>query len=110
MSRIRSVHPEQWRKDSEAWGSARSNLYVIQEGDNGVLKVGIAGHPVRRLMMLQTGNYRRLHLRAVFEGTDRSCMAVEAYLLRYFDRAGGEWFFADLSEVLRVIEAFTVNE
>jgi hypothetical protein len=95
-----------WRKDGEAWGRARTNLYLVQEGDSGPIKVGIAGHPVRRLMMLQTGNPRRLYMRAVYEGTEATCVTVERYVLRYFECAGGEWLYAELDDLKRVIDAF----
>ncbi len=103
--KLLSLKKEAWRKQSEAWGHARCNLYVIEE-EGGPIKVGIAGHPARRLSMLQCGNHRRIHLRAVYCGTAQSCREVERYLLRYFQSAGGEWLYAELDDVLRVINAF----
>lgn len=105
---IKRLEVSEWRKDGEAWGRARTNLYVVQEGDDGPLKVGVAGHPVRRLMMLQTGNHRKLYLRAVYEGHESKCVAVERYILAYFESIGGEWFLADLNDVIKVIDAFSV--
>lgn len=106
MARIRSIHQKFWKPENQAWGTARAHLYVIQEGDNGPLKIGIAGHPNRRLGMLQSGNYRRLYLRAVYEGTDTACKQIEHYAHRAFERAGGEWFYADLEDVVKFLSIF----
>jgi hypothetical protein len=108
MARIRSIKPEFWRTNQDAWTHARSALYIIQEKKRGPLKVGIAGHPIRRLSMLQCGNPRKLHLRAVYEGTDEACMFVERWLLEQFEgsRIIGEWIHADLDDVLIALLQF----
>lgn len=106
MADIRIVPQDRWRKVEEPWGDARCNLYLVQEGKDGPIKVGIAGHPFRRLSGLQSGNYRRLHMRAIYEGPPGACARVERYLLKYFGTMGGEWLRAELDEVLKVLAAF----
>lgn len=107
MARIRTIEPTDWKNQNEPWGGARCNIYVIQEGDGGAIKVGVAGHPARRMSALQSGNPRPLFLRAVFSGGPRDCCDVEEYVHRHFTaRALGEWFYADLSKVTRVLQTF----
>jgi hypothetical protein len=106
MARIRSIKPEFWKKEQEAWGFARENLYLVREGEDGALKIGIAGHPVRRLASLQCGNHRKLNLVAVYSGSAAACMAVERYVLRHFGPTSGEWFWADIDDVLKFIGVF----
>lgn len=66
------------------------NIYFIQEGDEGPIKIGHAKHPIDRLISLQTGNPSELKLRACFPGYVRDEIALhkefEAYRIR------GEWF------------------
>jgi hypothetical protein len=106
LSRIRSIHRNFWRAVNEPWDGARTNLYLVQEGDGGPIKVGIAGHPFRRLSDLQCGNYRRLHMRAIYGGPPGACAQVERYLLKYFGSVGGEWLQAELDDVLKVLATF----
>jgi hypothetical protein len=106
MNRIKAVHSNFWRTVEEPWGGARTNLYLVQEGADGPIKVGIAGHPFRRLSGLQGGNYRRLHMRAIYEGPPGACAQVERYLLKYFGTVGGEWLRAELDDVLKVLSTF----
>lgn len=103
MSRIRNIPSTEWRKDREAWGGAKCNLYVIQEGAGGNIKVGIAGHPVRRLLSLQCGNPRRLYLRAVYAGDPAATRFAERFALRSF-KSRREWLKADLGEVIKLLD------
>lgn len=111
MARIRTIKPEYWKPVQEPWGFARETLYVVQEGDTGPIKIGIAAHPFRRLQNLQCGNYRKLHMRIVYEGTSASCQAVERHALKYFReyRLAGEWLSAELFEVQKYLESFLVE-
>ncbi len=106
------LHPvpsDAWLKDNQAWSAGKSLLYVIQEGESGPLKVGVAGHPVRRLASLQCGNHRKLHLRAVFRG---ACLgdaaAVEKQALESFKshRLLGEWMNVPASTLLAFLRLF----
>jgi|SRR5687768_2950171 len=83
-------------------------LYVIQEGDDCWFKIGIAGHPVRRLSSLQAGNRRLLRLVAAYAGTDAECCFFEKVALRYFKAsAGSEWVCAtDLSQITDYLDSF----
>jgi hypothetical protein len=77
-------------------------LYVIQEGDDGALKIGVSGDPSVRLARLQIGNPRPLTLLQDFPvpaGTERRLHRIlRPYCL------GGEWF-ANTREVWAVIES-----
>jgi hypothetical protein len=79
-------------------------LYVLQEGDEGPVKVGIASDPWKRLRTHQCSNARPLALKYIFWGPRGSCIAAERVVLKHFDdKRRGEWIFASLEEVVRVI-------
>lgn len=44
------------------------NVYLIQSGDNGPVKIGVANSPSQRLAQLQTGNPEKLNLIMVIKG------------------------------------------
>lgn len=83
-------------------------LYVIQEQESSYFKIGIAGHPARRLGALQAGNRRRLHIVAAYAGNDADCAYFEKVTLRYFKAtAGSEWIYAErLSNITDFLDAF----
>jgi hypothetical protein len=110
MVRIREI--DDWPGINSPWPSRLHNLYLVQEGEDGAIKVGIAAHPERRLSALQCGNCRSLQLRAVFAGSLRDCREIERVVLNYFGgrRARGEWLIADFADVLRVVRAFGEGE
>lgn len=93
MSRIRTIKPEAWKLDREVWDHAKSHLYIIQEHD-GPIKIGVAGHPIRRLSGLQSGNSRKLNLISVYAGAaaDRIAIEIEFGLKFQEKRLVGEWF------------------
>lgn len=106
MSRIRSVHPGLWTDAARQSGPA-THLYVIQEGDDGPCKVGIARNAFWRRQDLQTGNYRHLNLRAVFEADQRSVVIIaEAGVLANFSdqSLSGEWLDVPPDVLIRFIE------
>lgn len=109
MARIRTVSPRNWKSVHEPWGFARTHLYLIQEGKTGPVKIGIAGHPYRRLAMLQSGNSRRLHLRFVFEGDMETCVDIEKAVQSFFSkkRLHGEWFKCSVEEACIFLHSFT---
>jgi T5orf172 domain len=83
-------------------------LYVIQEADDSHFKIGVAGHPARRLSDLQAGNRRRLSVKAAYAGTRANCLYIEKVALKYFRAsAGSEWVYAEsLPEISEFIDAF----
>ena len=90
---LRAIPEDEWpvRRSSTAM-----HVYIIQEGDGGPVKIGIARNAFWRITDLQCGNFRRLHIRAVFEVADRSTAleiesAAHAELTRHHS-LGGEWF------------------
>lgn len=104
MSRIRSIHPDAWPvKQRGNW----RHIYVVQEGDGGPIKVGIAANAFWRLCDLQIGNWRQLHLRAVYVGDSKNEVffleqRVHAALNQY--SIGGEWFHCRLEVAIEIIE------
>ena len=70
-------------------------VYVIQEADDGDVKIGIAERPHERLRRLQTGNSRELRLLYCERASDkRSAARIERWLHEEFagHRIRGEWF------------------
>lgn len=103
MSRIRSIHPDDW--PIRFRGNFR-HLYVVQEGDAGPIKIGIAANAFWRVSELQAGNPRQLILRAVFEGPDKRLIfgleqQVHKRLSEYL--ISGEWFSCNLDHAISVI-------
>lgn len=104
MSSIRSIHPHLWPvKQRGDW----RHIYVVQEGDGGPIKVGIAANAFWRLFDLQTGNWRKLNLRAVYVGDSKN----EVFLLEQRIHAalgqhaiGGEWFDCRPEDAIELLE------
>lgn len=93
MRNVRSVLPGSWTEAAKSAGCF-SHLYVIQEGDEGPCKIGIARNAFWRRSDLQTGNWRSLHLKSVFEADDRRAAVIaEAAVLSHFraEHLSGEW-------------------
>jgi len=108
MARIRPVHPDLWADEAKA-AKLGSHVYIIQEGDSGPCKVGIARNAFWRRMDLQSGNYRPLHLRQLFQADERhQAIIAEAAVHKHFsqDRISGEWF----STPPEIIAAFLTEE
>jgi hypothetical protein len=104
MSRIRTIKPEFWRPVSQWWNGHDCHLYLVQEGEHGAIKIGVAAHPTRRLSSLQCGNKRRLHLKAVYGGTRKDCLKVERAVLQFYNGdIDREWITCDLEGVVRTI-------
>jgi hypothetical protein len=111
MARIKTIKPEFWAKENDGWGQARRHIYLIQEGADGPIKVGVAGHPTRRLTTLQAGNSRRLYLCAVYSGTPEDCCEVERQTLKHFGRLSGEWLRDNnLDDVVGFLNTFDDGE
>lgn len=101
MARIRRIEQGEWPTQNEAWIHGPC-LYLIREGEDGPIKIGIASHPTRRLGTHQCGNPRRLHLIAVYVGSRDDCRAVEKETLSRFQRRSirGEWLSVGADAVL----------
>lgn len=107
MPRIRSLHPTLFAESAKQ-SSHRHHVYIIQEGDDGPVKVGIARNAFWRRQDLQSGNFRRLYLRGVYECAERSdAVVLEARILSNFEklRIGGEWLNIDPASVAAFIDA-----
>jgi len=69
----------------------RGNVYFIQEGEDGPVKIGWAINPKRRLAAMQTGNARPLRLLGAIS-TKRRPLEREVHKRFSADRLAGEWF------------------
>jgi len=103
MARIRSIHINDW---PVAFRGQFRHLYVVQENDDGPVKIGIAANAFWRLSELQIGNHRRLRLRAVFEGQDKRHVfeleqRVHARLAEF--SISGEWFSCSSEHAISTI-------
>lgn len=90
----------------------RRCLYIIQEEATTYFKVGIAGHPLRRLSALQGGNRRKLFIRAAYHGSSNDCAYCERAVLRYFKaQPKSEWFSAEyIDDVTQFLDSFCEEE
>lgn len=101
------------------------SLYVVQEGEVGPFKIGVASHPFRRLSGLQCGNHRPLNMRALYggprslwvagsvTGLRARCRAIEAQVLAHFadERLAGEWIdVPELRWICDAIDGYRVAE
>lgn len=77
------------------------NVYFIQEGHDGPIKIGCARYVSARLSQLQMGNWKRLQVLGVIPGASKT---VERDWHRRFAsiRVFGEWF-APTVELLQAI-------
>lgn len=71
-------------------------LYFIQEGgDDGLVKVGLAKNPRRRVGELQTGNGRKLRIIAAMPDADEHIEAMVHGKLRQ-GWCSGEWYTVEI--------------
>lgn len=65
-------------------------IYVIQEGEDGPIKIGVSNDPSRRLQELQTGNALDLRLLVKRPGIRKDEVRLHHLLATH--RMKGEWF------------------
>lgn len=112
MARIRSIHPSLWTDEARISRQAITHIYIVQEGDDGPCKIGIARNAFWRRSALQSGNHRRLHLRAVYEADDRrDAIMAEASVLSNFSayHLSGEWLDVTPDIIARFLGSSTIN-
>jgi len=81
-------------------------VYLIQEGDSGPTKIGIAAHPFRRFESIQCGNPRSLFLRSIYVGSRRDCIATEKTVLRHFgEYRSREWLHVPYGRIVAYLES-----
>lgn len=81
----------------------RSFVYVIQWGDDGPVKIGCAAEPSLRLLDLQCGNWRELHLRAAVPCRDPIYFERLSHALAAKHNIRGEWFDMNPIEAVEVV-------
>lgn len=79
-------------------GSTPRALYLIQVGDDPIVKIGVSANPYRRLLDLQGAHYRELFLWGVVFSPDVKAMTLEQRALELASQQGnrlmGEWIAA----------------
>ncbi|ABI82018.1 hypothetical protein Pcar_3404 [Syntrophotalea carbinolica DSM 2380] len=68
-------------------------IYIIEEGENGPLKIGFAADIEGRIKTLQVGNSQELNLVMSFEGSSDLENKIHKNLSRHRIRSNGEWFY-----------------
>ena len=111
MSRIRTIKPEECPRRNETWQHEWA-LYLIEENDTGLIKVGTAWHPRRRLSTLQCGNPRHLSLKYIFVGSRSDCRFLEKTLLSWMskDRLVGDWVSISADRIMEEINNLLGDE
>lgn len=105
MNRVQELPRREWPARSR--GSWR-HVYLIQEGEDGPVKIGIAANAFWRISDLQVGNCRRLRLIAVFICEDNAdARAIEQWTHYQLEDAhiSGEWFNVPPEEAASLIRA-----
>jgi hypothetical protein len=87
----------------------RTNLYLIQAGQDGPIKIGLAVSVKKRLKQLQTGNHNRLKI----VGIVRNCkpeLETSVHRELHNFRINGEWFSGDIlknkMELKNIVECY----
>lgn len=98
------ITPEQAAAGQKSWLETRKKpgyVYFVQEEDGGPFKIGWAADPKRRLAGMQTGNPRKLCIRAMVSGR----RSLERTMHDRFagHRLAGEWF-TSCEEIATYIE------
>lgn len=84
-----SIHP--WLESRRAAVPDKRSVYFIQAGDDGLIKIGVAGNAYQRLAGLQTSSPVPLRLVAAISGVGQ-VREVELHKRFAHLRAHGEWF------------------
>lgn len=83
------------------------HVYLIQEGKDGPVKVGMANKPEKRLSELQVGNPTELFLVEVIELNDREKaknLEDDVYRRCYKWHIRGEWYEKEIIEKIKELE------
>lgn len=83
----------------------RQFVYVIENMDNGAIKVGVAQDPEKRLAQLQTGNVSELCL--VYQSyVCSNAFNIESLVHQHFEdkHIRGEWYSASKDDVIQYLE------
>lgn len=68
----------------------QGEIYAIQEGSDGPIKIGFATTPSHRMVILQSGNSRTLRMLTTVAGTINRERSIQRKLKKHKIR--GEWF------------------
>lgn len=74
-------------------------VYVIEERESRLCKIGVSVNPKERLASLQTANPRPLTLRMLLWHKDSGWLEARLHGLFYENRVSGEWFSVQPEQV-----------
>lgn len=106
MARILLLQQDQWANEAKSAGP-HHHFYIVQESDNGPVKIGIARNAFWRRSDMQSGNPRQIIIKTVYRCETRvDAILLEAASLAAFSdrRILGEWLNATPSDVLAFVE------
>ena len=106
MNHSEDLFPDAIKLYCEENFSTFGDVYFIQEGESGAIKIGLASDIQKRKMALQVGNPRLLHLLLLLSGGHQ----LEVELHELFDdyRIRGEWF-EPVPELLDFIDSCSLT-
>jgi Rha family phage regulatory protein len=86
----------------------RQYVYLIENTNNGAVKIGVAHDPEARLKQLQTGSVDELRI-AYTSYLCSNAFQVESFMHQHFAdcHIRGEWYQADIGDVVDVLEKQT---
>lgn len=81
-------------------------LYVIENCDNGQVKIGYSLNPQRRCAALQTGSSSELRLAHTAEVADDRARILEQHLHKEmsYARVRGEWFSMPVAQAIGLVD------
>lgn len=87
-----------------------SKIYIIENPEAKVYKIGCSKNPIERLKTLQTGNHVKLNI--IFEHDTKHNQLLETTIHRryIFNHVNGEWFKFDDNELEQVKRAIIERE
>lgn len=80
-------------------------IYLIQNGDTRLFKIGVSNKPKRRIKSLQTGNPLTLTLVCTIACVNVPAYRAEAIIHNHLKkhRVGGEWFSLTNDQIIRLV-------
>lgn len=82
------------------------NVYFLQAGDHGPIKIGCAQDVLDRRIELQCAHYEKLHVRAIYPGDVALEQKFHAQFREHLIR--GEWF-APAPEIMKCIDRAPIH-
>jgi len=85
-------------------------IYLIQNLNNGFVKIGRSANPQKRLRQLQTGSGDKLTLLRTYQSTNDVVVERRLHSMFWQSKKKGEWFNFPSADYLDFIDAFLLRE